>query len=277
MGFWLSTKSSARTVFLVIFSSLFLVLLRGCTALLLHKVGWGVEKRITLPITHLAIIMDGNRRWAKSLGLPTWQGHREGASAVERTVKFCLGRGIKILSLYAFSLENFKREAQEQETIFRMMGEVLEHWPAAFNSENVRVRFVGNRSLFPSQVIQVVDKLEQTTATNSGLLVNIMFCYGGQQEIVAAAKIMAQKVQSGALQLDAIDEQSFTGLTWTGNIPPPDLIFRTGKRARLSNFMTLFSAYSEIYFSDLYWPEVQEQHLEQICAQFEECTRTFGY
>ncbi len=227
-------------------------------------------------IQHLAVIMDGNRRWAKERGLPSAAGHREGATAVERTIKFCLSRGIKILSMYAFSLENFKRDDEEKSAIFDLMQDTVEHWPKKFDNQNIRIRFVGNRSMFPAKVLPAVEKIEQTTAQNTGLLVNVMFCYGGQQEIVDAAKILANKIAAGELDAASIDEKTLAQHTWTGDSSPPDLIIRTGKRARLSNFMTYQSCYSEIYFSDLYWPEVQASHLSEACEQFEKAARTFG-
>lgn len=227
-------------------------------------------------INHLAIIMDGNRRWAKQRGLDVWHGHKEGVTALEKTVKFCLARGIKILSVYAFSLENFKRSSKEKEQLFKIFSEVLEHWPQSLNKENVRVRFVGDSSQFPEQTTKTIEKIESMTETHDGLELNLMFCYGGQQEIVDATKKIAAKVKSGELNIEDIDSKLLSENTWTGKLPEPDVIFRTGNRSRLSNFMTLQSAYSEIDFSGLNWPEIDACQLDAMYQRFVKSQRTFG-
>ncbi len=229
-----------------------------------------------IPLKHLAVIMDGNRRWAASKGLPSWQGHREGIGAAERTIKFCLANNIKILSMYAFSLENFKRTQEEREEIFSMICEAMDIWSVNFARENVRIRFIGDRSKFPPKTLGVIDKIELETAKNSGLEVNIMFCYGGQQEIVAAAKSLAKKVKSGKLKQKDITPDVFARHMWTGGVDFPDVIIRTGRRFRLSNFMVYQAAYSEICMLDIYWPDLQMSHLEQVYQQYINSQRTFG-
>lgn len=264
-------RSGSKIVFVV----LVLVALRSFSAFAFKFSPFNHTQKTT-KINHLAIIMDGNRRWAKQRGLEAWHGHREGVTALEKTIKFCLAKGIKILSLYAFSLENFKRSDEEKEQLFKMFAEVLEHWPESLKKENVKIRFVGDRNVFPKKTVETIKKIEHQTDHHDGLQVNLMFCYGGQQEIVDATKKIAQKVNSGELRLDQIDSKVLSENTWTGKLPEPDVIFRTGRRARLSNFMTLQSAYSEIEFSDLNWPEVGPAELEAMCQRFEKSQRTFG-
>lgn len=274
MNFVLSHRSSTNFFLLIIF-----LLVLKSAANLLHpkqKVECQFDCGQATTIQHLAIVMDGNRRWAKERGLPTSLGHREGASSVEHTIKFCLSRGIKMLSLYAFSLENFQRSEEEKRAIFDLMHETLEHWPKKDNTEGVQIKFIGDRKLFPTKILPAIERIEAATAKNNGLLVNIMFCYGGQQEIVSAAQAVAEKVLAGALKPDEVNANTLSACSWTGNIPPPDLIIRTGNKTRLSNFMNLQSSYSEIHFSKLYWPEFKTADLDKACRNFEASLRSFG-
>ncbi len=227
-------------------------------------------------ISHLGIIMDGNRRWAKERGLDSSFGHKEGISALESAVKYCLASGIKHLSLYAFSLENFKRASEENEAIFGMFPDALSFWQKNFNDSNVKIRFVGDRKLFPKTTVESIEKIEAETSKNDGLNLNLMFCYGGQQEVVESVKKIVKEVKSGKLDDENIDLKTIFKNTWTGDIPEPDLIIRTGNRSRLSNFMTLQSSYSEIIFSELKWPEIRLPHLEEMCQKYLESQRTFG-
>lgn len=227
-------------------------------------------------IKHLAIIMDGNRRWAKERGLQSFEGHKQGIVALETTIKYCLASGIKNLSLYTFSLENFKRAKEENEEIFGMFPDALSLWKKNFDTGNVKVRFVGDRALFPEKTVEAIEKIESETQKNDGLFVNLMFCYGGQQEIVDSVKKIAQEVKTGKLDSQNIDIKTISKNTWTGDISEPDLIIRTGKRNRLSNFMTFQSSYSEIVFSNLNWPEIGMAQLEEMCEQYAQSQRTFG-
>lgn len=240
-----------------------------------QKTADGSEKNSS-KINHLAIIMDGNRRWAKERGLQPFEGHKQGITALEKTVKYCLASGIKNLSLYAFSLENFKRAKEENDELFAMFPDALNLWKENFDTSNVKIRFVGDRTLFPEKTVEAIAKIEAETQKNDGLLLNLMFCYGGQQEIVESVKKIAQEVKTGKLDSDKIDIKTISKNTWTGDISEPDLIIRTGKRNRLSNFMTLQSSYSEIVFSNLNWPEIGMSQLEEICQEFTKSQRTFG-
>ena len=225
---------------------------------------------------HLACIMDGNRRFAKRHGWKPWIGHSKGVDAVRETIEFCIRNAISYLTLYAFSLENFKRSDEEKHYLFELMVEQMSAHVAIFNEQRTQVRFIGDRAVFPAHVLAACEKLEQKTADGKALQVNVLFCYGGQQEIVAAAKSIAQQVQQGQIAVNDIDVSCVKRNLWLGDIPAPDLIFRTGGVHRLSNFLLFEAAYAELYFSDLMWPEVTGDYLQQVLNSFNERTRNFG-
>lgn len=225
---------------------------------------------------HLACIMDGNRRWAKERNLDPWFGHEEGLKALERTVDFCLEKQIPILSLYVFSLENFQRSAQELQFLFGpLFQEATQHFDTEYRKKGVRIRLVGDRSKFPSSIAQLVPKLEQFDGKET-LLVNLLFAYGGQQEMVAVMQRVAQEARDGHLDATAITPETFNSFSWLGNVVPPDLIIRTGGAKRLSNFFLFQSAYSELYFLDCFWPDIQKSHLETALQEFNNSKRNFG-
>lgn len=228
-------------------------------------------------ISHLGIIMDGNRRWARRSGIAPWLGHRKGVDPVKTVIKFCLKYKIPYLTLYAFSLENFKRPQQELDFLFNTLAkEIASDELDELFKQGVRVKFAGDQSLFPAQLIPVIKDVEHKTKDGQNLVLTILFCYGGQQEIIHAVRAIADAVKSGMLESDAITRESFTEFLWTGNIPSPDLIIRTGGMKRLSNFLPYQSAYSELYFLDTYWPDITEQDLNQAVGTFEQRARTFG-
>lgn len=203
-------------------------------------------------ITHLACVMDGNRRWAKNQGQPSWYGHRAGAQTVKVAIDFCLQYKISYLSLYTFSLENFKRSQLEQSYLFDLVVQQAEKYVADFIAQDVAMKFIGDLSLFPQSVQQVCARVEQQTAQGKKLQVNFLFGYGARQEIFAAAQIFAQKIAAGSTATQADFEKSL----WTAGIPDPDLIIRTGGVQRLSNFLLYQSAYTEIRFLDILWPDL---------------------
>lgn len=225
---------------------------------------------------HLAAIMDGNRRWAKGKGLPTLYGHQAGLDAAKRAVDFCLQKRIRYLSLYAFSLENFKRSKTEKEYLFTLIGNYIEKGMNELHAQGVRINIIGERSLFPESVKPLFEKAEQKTAENKNLVLNLLFCYGSQQEIVASVKTIAQKVKNGELAQDEITQKTISEHLWTAAIPAPDLILRTGGEKRLSNFLLYQAAYSEFYFTEKHWPEINQVHLNQAFDYFNTCKRNFG-
>ncbi|MCK4650852.1 di-trans,poly-cis-decaprenylcistransferase [Candidatus Babeliales bacterium] len=225
---------------------------------------------------HLAIIPDGNRRWAKKNKLKSILGHKKGLDAFDIAVKFCLKNNIKYLSIYIFSLENFNRSEEEKKYLFDLLIELVVENVSKFIKQRVRVRFLGNKDYFPQKVKPAIERMEKETAYLDKLNLNFLFCYGAKNEIVNAVKQLATKVKNGILDVEDIDEESISKSLWTTGIPDPDLIIRTSNRFRLSNFLLYQAAYSEIKVIDCYWPEITENHLEECCKDFKNIQRNFG-
>lgn len=220
--------------------------------------------------------MDGNRRWARQKGWMPWIGHRQGVQAVKRVVDFCLEKHIPYLSLYTFSIENFKRSPAELEYLFDMMLEESDDMLAQYQKLGVRVRFLGDRSLFPAKIMPVIERIEQGTMHLATLNLNFLFCYGGRQEIVGGIKQIIAKVKAGVLTQEELTDELFEQYLWTSGMPEPDMIIRTGGSKRLSNFLLYQSAYAELYFLDCLWPELTEQHLEKAMTFFQDTQRNYG-
>lgn len=221
------------------------------------------------PVKHLGIIMDGNRRWATRRDFKPWIGHRHGLENLRMTVKFCRTYNIPYLTVYAFSLENFKRSDEELNFLFKdVLEEVALKDADELAQKGVRVQFIGDRAQFPASTLKMIDSIEQKTAHNSDLMLNILFCYGGQQEIVAAATQLCREVVANGTPVDSITAEMFEKHLWTSNLPPLDLVIRTGFVCRLSNFLLYKVAYSELYFADCYWPDMTEERLAQIVQDF---------
>lgn len=225
---------------------------------------------------HLACIMDGNRRFAKRHGWKPWLGHNKGVEAVRATIDFCIRKKIRYLSMYTFSIENFRRSEEEKHYLFELLIEQVKANIDEFIEKQIQIRFVGDRALFPKDVLDACEHVELATSNGDNLQLNLLFCYGGQQEIADAAKRIAQLVQKGDVLPADIDVALFKQQLWLGDIPAPDLIFRTGGVHRLSNFLLFQSAYSEFYFSDLLWPEVTAEHLQNAVDAFTTMKRNFG-
>lgn len=225
---------------------------------------------------HLACIMDGNRRWAKQHKLQALLGHRQGAESIQRVIDFCLKNRIKYLSLYTFSIENFNRSKEECTYLFDLISTEVKNRLDDFIKYKIRVRFIGDRSLFPKSVKPAIDEIEAATQHLDALHINFLFCYGSRQEIIGGIKSLVKKVKDGLISEDDISEDLFNQHLWTADIPDPDLIVRTGGVVRLSNFLLYQAAYSEFYFLDCFWPEISEQHLQGALNYFNECKRNFG-
>lgn len=206
-------------------------------------------------ISHLALIMDGNRRWAKEQGLFAWQGHRQGADTVEMVINYCLERNIAYLSLYAFSLENLQRSEQEKSYLFNLIID-SNNKASEFIKNDVKVRFIGDLTLLPANVAESCYRLMEQTSHCQKLVCNFLVCYGGQQEIIAAV----QKIIDSGIQ--KIDKDIFKSHLWLGNIPDPEIIIRTGGVERLSNFLLFQAAYSELRFLDCFWPALTKDLLD---------------
>lgn len=221
------------------------------------------------PIKHLGIIMDGNRRWAKKRDFKPWFGHQYGLENLRMSVKFCRKYSIPYLTVYAFSLENFKRPQEELNFLFgEVIQEVVNRDADELAKNGVKVTFIGDRTRFPEHTVKLIEEIEKKTAHNRDVVLSILFCYGGQQELVAAAKSLCQELIATGESADAITAERFEAHLWTKDLPPVDLVIRTGYVSRLSNFLLYKVAYSELYFVDCYWPDMTEQKLEQIVRDF---------
>jgi len=228
-------------------------------------------------IKHLACIMDGNRRWAKKRGLPPSLGHKEGVHAVERAAEFCLRHNIAYLTLYTFSLENFKRSVEEKEYIFSLLvNNFKDHGVKKFLEKNIKIRFVGDWTQFPASLVDICKEMEAKTAHCTALELNFLFCYGGQQEITAAVKAIAHDVQRGVLKPEKITESLVYDYLWLGKIPDPELIIRTGGGQRLSNFLPYQAVYSELYFTPTFWPDITDTHLQEALDYLKTAQRNLG-
>jgi len=220
--------------------------------------------------------MSGNRRWARQHDHTFLFGYQEGVKSIRRVITFCIERSIKYLSLYTFSLENFRRPEAQKKLIFNLLIKEAHKQVPELKKEGIRVCFVGDRSKFPKSVIESCTYIEKETAEESRLQVNLLFCYSGQQELVSGVKKIIADVQKGNLSKDMIDQSTLSEYLWTSDIPDPDLVFRPDGDHRLSGFFLYKSAYSELYFSDCLWPEVNEQQLQKAYDYFYRCQRNFG-
>jgi undecaprenyl diphosphate synthase len=225
---------------------------------------------------HVAIIMDGNGRWAKKRFLPRALGHREGAEAVRRTVKAAGEMGIGYLTLYAFSSENWKRPADEVDDLMGLLQLYLRNEVRALHDSRVRIRFIGARARLSDDVLKLIDDSETLTAQNTGLTLVIALNYGAQAEIVQAVQQIAGQVARGELAIDAIDEALITGSLFTADMPNPDLIIRTSGEQRLSNFLLWQAAYAELVFVETLWPDFDRAALEGAIADYRNRERRYG-
>jgi len=227
-------------------------------------------------LKHLACIMDGNRRWAMKQGLLSSFGHKKGLEAVATVVDFCLEKKIEYLSLYAFSIENLQRNLAERQYLFEILAQEAVQDIATFKQKNVKIRFIGDRTLFPKSVKPVCEALEKETNDCNGLYLTFLLCYGGRQEIVDVTKRIATHIKKGDLQTADITPEIFNRFLWTAELPSPDLIIRTGGHHRLSNFLLFQGAYSELYFLDCLWPDISLQDLEKAATYFDNCQKNLG-
>ena len=225
---------------------------------------------------HVAIIMDGNGRWAKARGLPRAAGHVQGAEAVRRTVRAASELGIRYLTLYGFSLENWKRPAKEIADLMGLLRLYLRKEVGELHREGVRIRFIGDRSMLAQDIIALIDMSEEKTRANTKLDLVIALSYGSRQEITAAVRGLARKVAAGELTPDSIDEEMLQERLYTADMPDPDLIVRTSGEQRISNFLLWQSAYAEFVFTDVLWPDFSREKLEDSIEEFSRRERRYG-
>lgn len=224
---------------------------------------------------HVAIIMDGNRRWAKKNNLNTPQGHKEGAENLKRIAKFANKIGIKYLTVYAFSTENWKRSQEEVGAIMKLLKFYLLDF-FNWSDENIKINVLGRIAELPKDLKDQIHKIEEKTKNNTGLVLNICFNYGGRDEIVTATKNIAQKVLDGELKIEDINEKLFSNYLYTANQPDPDLLIRTSGEERISNLLPWQISYSEFVFTDKFWPEYDEQEFLNSIQIYQKRTRRFG-
>lgn len=225
---------------------------------------------------HIAIIMDGNGRWAKERGKIRTAGHQAGAEVLKDIVKAADNLGVKILTVYAFSTENWKRPKIEVDFIMQLLGTYLKKEIPEFNANNVQVRFIGSRNGLPESVLEELDLVLASTAKNTGIILNLAINYGGREEIITATKKIVGAVQKGDLKVEDIDEKCFENFLYTGDLPAPDLLIRTGGDFRISNFLLWQLAYTEIWTTDIYWPDFTPEILQTAVVEFGKRERRFG-
>lgn len=224
---------------------------------------------------HIAIIMDGNRRWAKKNNLNTAQGHKEGAENLKRISKFANKIGIKYLTVYAFSTENWKRSEEEVGAIMKLLKFYILDFFKSYD-ENIKVNVIGRIGDLPKDLQKEIRSVEEKTKNNTGLVLNIAFNYGGRDEIVTAVKTITQKVLDGKLKIDDITENEISNSLYTAGQPDPDLLIRTSGEERISNFLPWQISYSEFVFTDKYWPEYSNSDLLESIQIYQKRTRRFG-
>ncbi|MDP1602806.1 MAG: polyprenyl diphosphate synthase [Legionella sp.] len=225
---------------------------------------------------HVAIVMDGNGRWAENRGLLRIEGHRAGVSSVKTIIRCCLEKNIPILSLFAFSSENWARPEPEVEFLMQLFFQALKQEVEELHQHGVSLRFTGCREGLSSSLIAEMEGAEQLTAINSRLILNVVINYGGRWEIVHAAKIIAEHVRDGKLALDEVNETRFAEYLNTQGLPDPDLFIRTSGEQRISNFFLWQLAYTELYFSEAHWPDFNADEFEIALTSFRQRERRYG-
>ncbi len=225
---------------------------------------------------HIAIIMDGNRRWAKERGIETKEGHKAGAENLENIAKYCNKIGVKYLTVYAFSTENWKRSKEEVSALMILLRNYLNKFSKNANKENIRIKILGDISVLESGLRKSVEDAITKTKDNTGLTLNIAFNYGGRAEITNAVKKIALKLASNEIKLEDIDENLVNENMYTDGEPDPDLLIRPGGELRTSNFLPWQLVYTEFYFSDKYWPDFGEDELLEAIETFNKRNRKFG-
>ena len=225
---------------------------------------------------HVAVIMDGNGRWAKARGLPRIAGHKRGAEAVRRTITAAAELGVRYLTLYGFSSENWKRPADEVDDLMGLLRHYLRGELAELHRNGVRLRVIGDRQRLAQDIVQLIEQAEATTRDNSGLNLLIALSYGARAEITTAARALAARAARGELDPAAIDEDAVTGALWTAGVPDVDLMIRTSGEKRFSNFLLWQSAYAELVFVDTLWPDFGKDDLAAALDEFQRRDRRYG-
>jgi len=225
---------------------------------------------------HIAIIMDGNGRWAQHHKLLRTMGHKVGVDSVLNIIKSCRLLGVKVLTLYAFSSENWQRPEQEVSTLMSLLKTFLARELTNLTQNNIKLRAIGQEERLPADVREVLDNSIRQSAGNTGMVLNLALSYGSRDEIVRAVRLIAEKCQHNELAIENINIQTINDHLYTSGLPDPDLIIRTGGESRLSNFLLWQASYSEIYITDTHWPDFREPQLLVAIADYQKRQRRFG-
>ena len=227
-------------------------------------------------LEHLAIIMDGNGRWAARRGLPRSMGHRKGAEVVKEITRAAGELGIKYLTLYAFSTENWNRSEDEVKTLMGLLRDYLQSDLKEVQQNNVRIRFIGEREMLDADIVRKMAEIEADTLRNTGMTLCIALSYGSRQEIVNAVKKTAALVKEGDISLNDVDVKLFSDMLYTKDMPDPDLVIRTSGEQRISNYLLWQIAYAEFFFTDVLWPDFKTSDLDAAIDDFNSRNRRFG-
>lgn len=225
---------------------------------------------------HVAIIMDGNGRWAQARGLPRSAGHRAGMEKLREVVKICYELGIKILTLFAFSTENWYRPAEEVNALMTLLNDSMENEIREMHKNNIKVTFIGRLSAFPKEIQVKLEDGMELTRRNMGMRVNVALNYGGRMEIVDALRRVVEKIERGELASSQIDEETIAAHLYTAGLPDPDLLIRTGGEMRISNFLLWQIAYTELWVTPKYWPAFERKDLLEAIRAYSKRQRRFG-
>ncbi len=235
-----------------------------------------MSKKETQILQHMAIIMDGNGRWAAKRGLPRSLGHKKGAERVQEIARAAGEMGIKYLTLYAFSTENWQRSAEEVDALMGLLRQYLKSELSELQKNGVRIIFIGERDMLPADISEAMYRLEAETQNNDKMTLCIALSYGSRQEIVGAVRKIAALSKRGDISPEEIDEKMFSDMLYTKGIPDPDLVVRTSGEQRVSNYLLWQLAYAEFYFSDVLWPDFDREELEKIVKNFQTRERRYG-
>lgn len=225
---------------------------------------------------HIAIVMDGNGRWATSRGLPRTEGHRKGAEAAQRAVEAAKKFGIPYVTLFSFSTENWNRPESEIGDLMNLMRLYLRRETAEMHKSGARLRVIGERHRLPDDIVKMIEKAEDVTKDNNDIHVTIALSYGGRQDIVHAAQQLAERVKAGEIEPDQIDDTVFADSLMTAGLPDPDLMIRTSGESRISNFLLWQLAYAELFFTPVLWPDFDETHMKEAIDFFASRERRYG-
>ncbi len=234
------------------------------------------DDSVQAPPVHVAIIMDGNGRWAHARGQPRIAGHRKGADAVRTTINCAVEQGVGYLTLFGFSSENWQRPAAEVKDLMGLLRFYLKSETRALHKEGVRIRVIGDRDRLDSDIISLIDEAEALTAGNQGLNLTVALSYGGRREITTVVRQLARSVAAGEISPDDIDEDAIGRRLYTAEIPDPDLLIRTSGEQRISNFLLWQLAYTELVFLDVLWPDFSKRDFEAAIAEFHRRERRYG-